>query len=138
MIFFLVADTLCKFEFDNNIYLAKTGLYAVNAFIYNNLRKDLSYDPNTDLPKPLFSIIPVLPVSLLSIAAILNLNNWTFYYFKIGEMASHIDTRALKHGDFESIRRKRWAINLVTFIAIFSIVGFVSAISYKTIDQCTE
>jgi hypothetical protein len=86
----------------------------------------------------LFSIIPVLPVSLLSIAAILNLSNWTFYYFKIGEMASHVDARAIKHGDFESIRKKRMVINLVTFTTIFAIVAFVAIISYKTIDNQSE
>ena len=86
---------------------AKTTLYGINTYIYNKLRKDLFYKPEDHIPAPMFSILPVMPVSLLSIAAILNLNNWTFYYFKIGEMASHIDTRAIKLGNFESIKTKR-------------------------------
>jgi hypothetical protein len=83
----------------------------------------------------MFSILPVLPVSLLSIAAILNLNNWTFYYFKIGEMASHIDTRAIGLGHFESIKRKRLVINIITFVTIFSITAFVVTIFYRTIYE---
>ena len=86
----------------------------------------------------MFSILPVLPVSLLSIAAILNLNNWTFYYFKIGEMASHIDTRAKELGHFETIKRKRLAINIITFVTISSIVAFVVTISYRTIYEKTK
>jgi mannose/fructose/N-acetylgalactosamine-specific phosphotransferase system component IIC len=98
---------------------------------------DVDYEPLNDIPIPLFSIVPILPGSLLSIAVILNLNNWTFYYFKIGEMASHIDQRAIKYGDYEKLKRQRYTLNFVTFIAIFTIVGFVIAISFKTIYHNT-
>jgi hypothetical protein len=99
-----------KVEFTNKVILgmvlflilgsmAKAALYSCNSFIYHNLKKDIDYDTHEHIPNPIFTILPLSPVAFLSIAAILNLNNWTFYYFKIGEMASHVDKKAWKYGD---------------------------------------
>jgi hypothetical protein len=39
----------------------------------------------------LYEVSQTAPLSFFLIAAILNLNNWIFYYFKIGEMARLVD-----------------------------------------------
>jgi hypothetical protein len=114
---------------------AKIVLNLVNAYIFKHLSDDLDYVPEDHFPPPLFSIVPIMPVSLLSIAAILNLNNWTFYYFKIGEMASHVDVRAIEYGDPGSLKRRRLILNMVTLVAILTIVSFVVGISYKSVNE---
>lgn len=61
--------------------------YSINAKIYGS-------DTRIVLPMAMYSIIPMLPVLFLTLAALLNLYNWAFYFFKIGQMASMVDSRA--------------------------------------------
>ena len=43
---------------------------------------------STDIfPVNMFIIVKAIPVLFLEITVIINLNNWAFYYIKIGEMA---------------------------------------------------
>ena len=54
-------------------------------------RNDNNYD---EMPRSFFDLYEVLllaPLSFYLIAVILNINNWIFYYFKIGEMARLVD-----------------------------------------------
>jgi hypothetical protein len=67
--------------------LSKCALFGVNAIIYHE-------GSAKDIPGVLFAVIPVAPVTLLSIAVLINLNNWIFYYIKIGEMASYVEPMA--------------------------------------------
>jgi hypothetical protein len=67
--------------------------------------------------------ISLLPLSLFSLAVILNLNNWIFYYFKIGEMASHVDIRAKNLADSDKILKFKRILNFITAIMIAGTVG---------------
>jgi hypothetical protein len=63
-------------------------------------------------------VLSTMPVTFFSIAITLNLNNWMFYYFKIGEMASHIDQRAKDHANQESLKRYSKILNCITGFTI--------------------
>jgi hypothetical protein len=80
----------------------------------------------------MYAVIPVAPVTLLSTAVVLNLNNWVFYYFKIGEMASHVDYKAIKLGDLSLLKKKRIILNGVTAAAIaFILATFAMVCTYS-------
>jgi hypothetical protein len=112
MMFFLALDILAKCVF-----------FSVNAYIYkNNSLKGIS--------NFVFAILPVAPVTLLSVAAILNLNNWMFYYVKIGEMASHVDPKAMKLGEQKTLTFYRRMLNGVTIIAISLIFSYLIYVCY--------
>jgi len=65
------------------------------------------------------SVLTLLPLSIFLIAVIVNLNNWIFYYFKIGEMASHVDQRAQRYADKVKLTRVKTILNyLTTFFAL--------------------
>ena len=104
--------------------LAKCAFFSMNAKIYNNLPNEV------EIPDFLFAMIPVAPVTLLSTAIVLNLNNWVFYYLKIGEMASHVDYKAIKLGDVNSLRKKRIILNGVTILAIVIIISTFLFVCY--------
>ena len=97
--------------------LAKCAFFSMNARIYNEFPED------AEIPDFLFAVIPVAPATLLSTAVVLNLNNWVFYYFKIGEMASHVDFKAIKLGDLNLLRKKRVILNGVTAAAVVFILA---------------
>ena len=63
-------------------------------------------------------VLSTMPVTFFSIAITLNLNNWMFYYFKIGEMASHIDERAKNHAHYGNLKRYSKILNCITGITI--------------------
>ena len=76
-----------------------------------------------------------MPLTFFSIAVILNLNNWIFYYFKIGEMASHIDPSAADLGNLEQIKRCSKILNFFTAFSVtcsFIFMFFVAYVSYQT------
>ena len=70
MIFFLQLQMGFKFV-----------LFLMNALIYVS-------DDDIEFHPAVYTIIPLMPVLCLTMAALLNLYNWVFYYFKVGEMAS--------------------------------------------------
>ena len=63
-------------------------------------------------------VLSTMPVTFFSIAVTLNLNNWMFYYFKIGEMASHIDERAKDHANLSNLKQYSKILNWITGITI--------------------
>ena len=66
--------------------------FSIDATVTHYQDKNLGKEPDgIDKVRNVFSL---LPLSLFLLAVILNLNNWIFYYFKIGEMASHVDIKA--------------------------------------------
>jgi len=66
MIFFLILQIA-----------SKCLLFSVNARIYGS-------DEPLSLSKAFYTILPMCPVVSLTMAILLNLYNWLFYYFKIG------------------------------------------------------
>ena len=62
------------------------------------------FGPTPD-PAWTYTVLAILPVTFFSLAIILNLNNWIFYYFKIGEMASLVDSRAQGLGNIQMIKK---------------------------------
>ncbi len=97
MIFFLNCQLLSKSPPPHRSSLGKLILFSVNATLY-------SHPCSATLNLALFTILPMTPVVSLSLAAIMNLNNWIVYYIKIGKMASQVDDRAVKLGDPKRIR----------------------------------
>jgi hypothetical protein len=82
------------------------------------------FGPQPD-PAWTYTVLAVLPVTFFSIAIILNLNNWIFYYFKIGEMASLIDQQASQLGDVHQIKKYRVFLNFMTGLLILILCLFV-------------
>ena len=81
MIFFLNLELACKFNYIMIIFIAKSVFFLVNV---------LEFSPGGTLfcpNKGELNIIVVLPVVFLSVAVVINLRNWIYYYIKIGEMA---------------------------------------------------
>lgn len=68
-------------------------------------------------------------------AIILNLNNWIFYYFKIGEMASLIDSRASGLGNIRKIKKYQKVLNFITGILILILCLFVAFVKYLTAQK---
>ena len=108
---------------------------------YNHyLDKNNGYDPDLILAKgstlakvtPLFSL---LPLSLFLLAVILNLNNWIFYYFKIGEMASHVDIRAKNLADSDKILKFKRILNFVTVLLIAATLGSLGYLLILILDD---
>ena len=79
-----------------------------------------------------------MPVSFFTIAVILNLNNWIFYYFKIGEMASHIDERAKKHANLSDLKRYSKILNRITIFCILAVSTFLTYVTVKSISMCDD
>ena len=103
--------------------LAKCAFFCTNASFYKNA----GYYSCSNL---WLAVTPVLPVTLLSIAALLNLNNWVFYFIKIGEMASHVDARAMRLGEYKRIKKWRRILNAWTVLAVLFIVGHSVSVVY--------
>jgi uncharacterized membrane protein len=89
MIFFLTLDLACKYLFLYfTIYpnTAKLAFFIMNVFEFRPR-------PNTDnsdeggFKQSIINIMIVLPVGFFSLAVVINLRNWIYYYIKIGEMA---------------------------------------------------
>jgi hypothetical protein len=108
--------------------LAKCAFFSMNARIYHELPAE------AQTPDFLYAAVPVLPVTLLSTAVVLNLNNWVFYYIKIGEMASHVDHKAIKLGELKALNRKRMILNGVTIAAIFVILFTFAVVCYHSLN----
>jgi len=108
--------------------LSKLMLFATNASLYN-------HPCSATLNVALFTVLPMLPVACLSMAAIMNLNNWIVYYIKIGKMASHVDERAEKYGDPKRIWRLRLIINLVTIVSTLALITFCTWLCIHTIKN---
>ena len=66
---------------------------------YDNNFMDTHQGIEPDDPMWRYTVLNIAPLIFLTIGVILNLNNWIFYYFKIGEMASFVDERAKKHAN---------------------------------------
>jgi hypothetical protein len=60
------------------------AVFAVNAWFCSQIK----YGVIPKVPNYVFTVIPKLSVVFFTIATILNLNTWTIYFFKIGEMAN--------------------------------------------------
>ena len=83
-------------------------------------------------------MLSTMPVTFFTIAVILNLNNWIFYYFKIGEMASHIDDRAKIHANLADLKRNSKILNLITALSIIVVsvfLTYVTVLSLKNSDD---
>jgi hypothetical protein len=86
MIFFLILDMVANciwYSFvthDNKVYAV-----------------DFNADPAD--PVWVITVLAIAPATFFLIGCMLNLNNWVFYYFKIGEMASFVDKRAKNHAN---------------------------------------
>ena len=95
-----------------NLTIVSVGvLFSFNTYILFNLIRYFEnpedYDKKTEVPNYVYIILPILPVVLFSISTVLNLNNWTNYYIKIGEMAGL------------TYKNKKW-INILTSIIILA------------------
>jgi ABC-type uncharacterized transport system permease subunit len=86
MIFFLILDMI-----------ANCVWYSYVAHDNKVLEKNFQADPDDPVFK--YTVLDLVPVTFFLIGCMLNLNNWIFYYFKIGEMASFVDKRAKIHGN---------------------------------------
>lgn len=76
---------LCMVTLLNLSLLAKVFFYIFNAYF------DHRQDPTADnVPTWWFTIITFLPVIFLTMAVLVNLRNWVYYFIKIGEMAFHL------------------------------------------------
>ena len=83
MILFLILEIMCKFASTEVLiicFIAKIVFYVIDSWLFGSEFK-------VKIDVIWFTILPMLPVAFLSIAAILNVNNWVRYFFKIGEMA---------------------------------------------------
>ena len=67
-------------------------------------------------------MLPLSPLIYLSIAAVLNLNNWTYYYYKICEMET---------GKLVKFR----IINIITMMAVCFYIGFFVGVFYLIIKN---
>ena len=77
-------------------------------------------------------------VAFLMLAAILNLNNWIYYYIKIGEMASHVDDRAMAYGNYQNIMRARRALNWTTGFLVLIVAGCCTIITIQSFGKGTK
>ena len=73
-----------------------------------------------DISHALLLVIPTMPVCFILLVAIMNLNNWVFYYFKIGDLASKL------RGERNNSQTKEKVVNAVTAIAALQVVGICS------------
>ena len=83
------------------------------------------FDPDFEMSPITKTILPITPAVFLSIAGFLNLNNWIFYYFKIGEMASLVDSRAQDLGNIQRIKKFQKILNFITGLLIIVLALFV-------------
>lgn len=60
-------------------------LYSVNGRIYHS---HLKYK----IELMWYTLLPELPVTFMMLVVVINLQNWSTYYFKIGEMAMQVDS----------------------------------------------
>ena len=50
------------------------------------------YDLMDDTFCDVYEVLVIAPLTFYLIAVVFNLNSWIYYYFKIGEMASYLDS----------------------------------------------
>jgi hypothetical protein len=88
--------------------------YSINAKIYNQY---LQWHIK-DFWK---TVIPVIPVCFFLLVVIINLNNWCFYYFKIGDMARASD---LHRPQVKHTKTAKTIINALTIFYILLTLGY--------------
>ena len=63
--------------------ISKVFFYSVNAY-------EITRDTDAKAFPPIMIISLILPILFLSMAILINLRNWFYYYIKIGDMAYHM------------------------------------------------
>lgn len=74
------------------------------------------------------TILPVLPTSFFMLVVIVNLNSWSFYYFKIEEMAVSAEEYIDKS---KHVKKYKATINYLTVIACSIVIAYTIAICIK-------
>jgi hypothetical protein len=120
MVFFLTLELFSKIV-----------LFSVNAYIYNNT-DEFTFHP------AVYTIIPMCPVVFLTLGALCNLYNWIFYFFKIGQMAAHIDSRASLYLSIDYQNKQRMLLNLVFGGLGLTVLLFFVGITIYSLNNSTN